>query len=442
MKSGTSYIKFIGRSIRAGALRALLRFTLMVCFVEDRLRPPQPAEGKRVLVIVFGGLGDCLLFDPLFRRMKEQWPGVRIDVLTGCFESMWEGLDSIDHLIYYGRNTVKPPWAYFSLFRRIYRNRYSVAVEGLAMMPKRGIWSIMTSLMLQASCAPERIGRHATGRLLLRPNRAPGFFGAQRGRHPQDGGMPLHPSVNRLIELPHPEHRQHHEAYYVAQALGLDFFRHPGEPRLRADPVEMKWAEKVLRDRGVRTGDTLVGLVVETTYALKRWPAERFWELVRRGAADGMKFVLLGHAPHLPPVEGQFPADRLINLSSQTTLARMIAVISHCDLFVAADTGPAHVAQACGIPCVVLFGPSNDREFGPADLDKHALITPAEVLPCRPCVLGPCVRGESCMHLISVDTVHAALKTKFLAMHTAHAHGTAAHGAVAPRRAPGILLAI
>ena len=451
MKAATQHIRFISRSIRAGALRVLLHFSLIVCFLEDWLRPPKPVAGKRVLMIVFGGLGDCLLFDPLFRRMKEQWPGVRIDVLTGCFESMWEGLASIDYLMYFGRNTFKPPWAYFSLFRRIYRNRYSLAVEGLGMMPKRGTWSIVTSLMLQASQAPERVGRQATGRLVYRPNREPGFLGADdahRSRHPQNSGRPMHPSVNRLIELPLPQDRHYHEAYYVAQAIGVDFFRRPEEPRLRPDPIQMEWAARILRDYGLRESDTLVGLVVETTYPLKRWPVERFQEIVQRGIQDGMKFVLLGHMEHVPQIEGQFPADRLINLSSQTTLAQMIAVIRHCDLFVAADTGPAHVAQACGIPSIVLFGPSNDREFGPVDLDKHSLITPAEILPCRPCVLGPCVRGQSCMNLISVDTVYATLKTKFLSIRTSREDGTAVPsstavpGSTEPRREPGILRAI
>src|SRR6266566_2734339 len=112
MKFKTRHLRFVTRSLRAGALRLLLRATLLVCAIEDWLRPPPRAAGKRVLVLVFGGLGDCLLFDPLFRRMREQWPGVCIDVISGGFEAMWHGLESIDHVLYFSRDTVKLPWTY------------------------------------------------------------------------------------------------------------------------------------------------------------------------------------------------------------------------------------------------------------------------------------------------------------------------------------------
>jgi ADP-heptose:LPS heptosyltransferase len=414
MKADIHTLRFLSRTIRAGALRAFLRVTLWICFLEDRLHPPESDGRKRVLMLVFGGLGDCLLFDVLFRRMKEQWPGVRIDVLTGSFESMWQRLDSIDHLMFFGRNTVKSPLSYFSLFRRIYRNRYSLAVEGLAMLPKRGVWSVLTSLMLQASRAPVRVGRPTTGRVAYLPETVSEFMDRKgmedRKRNPR---VAPHSSCNRLVSPPPPDKRSCHEALHVAQAIGVEFFRKPDEPRLSAKESQTLWARNLLRDRRFGDGDVVVGLIAETTYPLKRWPTERFHEIVERGIEDGMKFVVLGHGKPDPRMDSRHPDDCFVDISGATTLDQMIAVIQECDLFLSADTGPAHVAQACGIPTIAIFGPSNDREFGPADLEKHTLITPADQLPCRPCVLGPCVRGQSCMHLISVDTVYASLKKKF-----------------------------
>jgi ADP-heptose:LPS heptosyltransferase len=58
----------------------------------------------------------------------------------------------------------------------------------------------------------------------------------------------------------------------------------------------------------------------------------------------------------------------------------------------------------------VLFGPSNEKEFGPVDPDLHAMVLPPEPLGCRPCILGPCVRGQSCMQLIQPQTVYQAMK--------------------------------
>lgn len=449
MRADKHTLRFFSRTIRAGAMRAFLRVTLWICVLEDWLRPPETDGRERVLMIVFGGLGDCLLFDVLFRRMKEQWPGVRIDVLTGSFESMWERLDSIDHLMFFGRNTFKSPWSYFSLFRKVYRNRYSLAVEGLAMLPKRGVWSIFTSLILQASRAPVRVGRATTGRIAFLPRTVSEFIDRKGMKDRQrDPRVTLHSSCNRLVDPPPPDKRSGHEALHVARAIGVDFFRKPDEPRLRAKPSQALWARKLLRDHGFGDNDVVVGLMMETTYALKRWPAERFYEIVGRGIEDGMRFVVLGHNEPNPQMDSRYPGDRFVNISGATTLDQMIAVIQECDLFLSADTGPAHVAQACGIPTIAIFGPSNDREFGPADLEKHTLITPAEELPCRPCVLGPCVLGRSCMYLISADTVYASLKKTSSEILASRHRGIpnpstrARRGMPEAHRAPTVLLAI
>jgi ADP-heptose:LPS heptosyltransferase len=412
------HLKFYGRVVRANGLWLWLRLTLLVCKIEDWLRPVAVKREKRVLVIVFGGLGDCLLFDPMFRRMKEQWPGARVDVLTGSFEAMWEGLDSIDERIYFRRSRFRLPTAYFSFFRRLYRNRYDIAVEGIAMMPKRGVWGIMSALMLQATCAPLRVGRPTTGRLVFAPHYRHdcGFSGAadrkERQRAARDPFEVPHSSIHRYIELPPPQQRSFHEAGYVARAIGIDFFRRPDEPRLRPESHADEWAANVFRSSGLDGDGPVVGLVVETTYRLKRWSIERFIEIVEHGLRDGLRFVLLGQAEQVPELENRFPPDRFLNLSGQTTLAQMIAAVRACDVFLSADTGPAHVAQACGVPSVILFGPSNDAEFGPADRVKHAVVAPTEVLPCRPCVLGPCVLGHSCMNFLTVDTVYAKLLAK------------------------------
>lgn len=188
------------------------------------------------------------------------------------------------------------------------------------------------------------------------------------------------------------------------------------------------WAAQLLREHGFTGDDVVVGLVVETTYMLKRWPVDRFREIVERGIRDGLKFVLLGQTEGVPELENRFPASSFINLSGRTTLAQMIAVTRRCDLFLSADTGPSHIAQACGVPVVVLFGPSNDAEFGPGDLTKHGMVIPKEELPCRPCVLGPCVLGHTCMNFISTDTVYAALTAKAQTLRVSRMSNGAARG--------------
>ena len=143
------YYKYANRVVRALFVRYLLKACKFLFKIESMVHPPSKTHHKAILIIVIGGLGDCLLFDPLFRRLKEQWPVSRIDVLTGSFEQMWALIPSVDNLIVFSPTKLKMPWAYVRLFRTIYRNCYDIVAEGIAFLPKRGIYSIFTSLVLK-----------------------------------------------------------------------------------------------------------------------------------------------------------------------------------------------------------------------------------------------------------------------------------------------------
>jgi len=98
----------------------------------------------------------------------------------------------------------------------------------------------------------------------------------------------------------------------------------------------------------------------------KTWPVEKYAELAARLERDAGFFpvvswgpgdedraalltALLPKAPKIPPLDFR-------------GLARVIARSS---LFVAADTGPVHLADALGIPALALFGPDAHRRNVP-----------------------------------------------------------------------------
>jgi len=409
-------LHYLSRVARALALRGFLRACLGLFSLEGRVRPVRGRPGMRVLIIVIGGLGDCLLFDPLFRRLRERWPGARVDVFTACFPQLWERLESVDRVHLFPLGGRRGPCAYFSLFRALYRGRYHIVADGISMVPRRGIYPILSSLVFQATRAPVRVGRELVGhRVLLHPRRLrkihgekiPVAGGTAPGRVETPRGNPY---ITHAIRPCPPQRRDGPVCAEVLAPLGIPFHRNPDEPRLGPDPVRDRRAERRLREGWARAGETVVGFTTETTHPLKAWP-EPFWlEVLERGAREGLRFVRMGLGRTRPG--SCFPGIRggsLLDLCGSTDLGEMLALIRACDLFLSCDTGPAHVAQAFGVPTVVLFGPSNEREFGPVDRARHTLILPPGELPCRPCVLGPCVRGGSCVREIRPDQVFQAL---------------------------------
>jgi ADP-heptose:LPS heptosyltransferase len=417
--------QYYNRVLRAMVLRALL-WTCRIFFgVEKQVNPVRNPGEKRILLIVFGGMGDCLLFDSLFRRLKERWPRVVIDVLTGSFEQMWEHMETVDNLIVFKPTKFKTPWAYARLFRTLYRRGYELAVEGIAMVPKRGIYPLLTSFVMQASAAPVRIGRKNTGRLeALRPRRLD-FMGhaEMMARRSRKLDRDANPYLTHTISVPPPHHRTSHESAYVLAPLGLNVSRRPDEPGLTINPDADQWARRTLRNQWACAQDRLIAMTVETTRRIKAWPLERFARVMHKGVRDGYKFVMLGLDKQMAAgISRSFGPDRVMNLAGSTNLTEMIALIRQCDLFVSCDTGPAHIAQACRVPTVVLFGPSNENEFGPADRQLHTLVLPPETLNCRPCVLGPCVRDRSCVQLIRPETVYAAMQETLTNVHPGREH--------------------
>lgn len=406
-------LRLINRLIRFMLLRGILDICLVLFTLEKKIHPPVPKKEKRLLFIIIGGLGDCLLSDFMFRCIKEKWPDAQVDVFSGCFEEMWERIESIDHLFLFMRHTFKTPWAYVRLFRTIYRNEYDIAVEGLAMLPPRGIYPLIPFLVLEASQAPIRIGRASTGSLsLLRP-REMGFMGrkeTEKRMNTQANRPEENPFLTHTVHILPPDQRQEHEYETILRPLGLQCRRGKESPRIQPDPALNQWAEVLLRSQWASHEDVIIGFTTETTRKIKAWPTQYYLKVIERGLADHMKFVMLGleQQPTDSPFH-TFPRESFLDLSGKTGLGEMIAIIKHCSLFFSCDVGPSHIAQACRVPTLVLFGPSNEKEFGPVDLDLHRLIVPKQELTCRPCVLGPCIQEKSCIHSISPDEVYDAL---------------------------------
>jgi len=285
----------------------------------------------------------------------------------------------------------------------------------LAMVPARGTGPILTSLLLTATQAPIRLGRQQTGKNEMLCARVPGFYmGLNEVREADTNTSEKpHSCLTHVFHLRGPEERQSHESSSILEAIDIPYFRKKDEPRILPDPKMDQKARQRLRQHWAEEECIIVGMLYETTYPLKHWPLKHSLQLIELGLADRLRFVLFGlNDQHVSLTEKMFPKDRVLDLSGQTNLNEMISLISVCDVFFSADTGPAHIAQALGLPTVVLFGPSNEKEFGPIDKDLHALVVPPEDLPCRPCVLGPCVLDQTCMNSITSKFAYTSLKAR------------------------------
>jgi ADP-heptose:LPS heptosyltransferase len=139
----------------------------------------------------------------------------------------------------------------------------------------------------------------------------------------------------------------------------------------------------------------------------RRWPLERFAAVGNVLARDGWQLVVTGS-----PAESRITSDLVArlpkgthDLTGQTSLGSMAALISRSALLVCNDTGVSHIAVAMNAPSVVVASGSDVRRWRPLDAERHPVLW--HDVPCRPCAFDACPVGHHCALGVQADAVIA-----------------------------------
>lgn len=154
-----------------------------------------------------------------------------------------------------------------------------------------------------------------------------------------------------------------------------------------------------------------VVLAPGAAWATKCWPAERFRELAKRLAHEGMYVRVIGDASVRNVASGLAGVE---NLAGETTMTQAAAVIGAASILVANDSAPVHLASLQQVPVVAIFGPTAP-EFGFGPFGSNTMIIQRDDLACRPCsdhgTMKCPLTTHDCMNGITVDDVFSAVQT-------------------------------
>jgi heptosyltransferase-2 len=212
-----------------------------------------------------------------------------------------------------------------------------------------------------------------------------------------------------------------HEVDYCLDVVGVLGARHPDAPRLelRVTPDDEGWAAARCDELRLRDAVLLVPGSGAFSRA-RRWAPEGFAE-VGRALLDkhGLTPAVLAG---LEPDETRLAGDvaQLIGPVARVAPAApspqaLGALLRRCRLVVANDGGVVHVATAVGTPVIAIFGPSNDRAWGPYPPDdpRHEIVR--EALACAPCIhrghrfgTPQGCAARTCLAILEVPSVLAA----------------------------------
>lgn len=117
----------------------------------------------------------------------------------------------------------------------------------------------------------------------------------------------------------------------------------------------------------------------------KRWPMDRWAQLVPRieAIAHGRDIIALAgevEAEQFDDHEREVFASLCATSAYLDSLNELSDFIEECSLFIAADTGPGHLAAAAGINTISLFGPTDPARWAPIG-PASRVVAPASPRP-------------------------------------------------------------
>ena len=163
------------------------------------------------------------------------------------------------------------------------------------------------------------------------------------------------------------------------------------------------------------------GKNLKTEFALKLWPHwSRLITSLLKDATGNYQIVLVG-APSeaasaeeiLAGVPSTIRYNKILSLVGKTSLTELFQLLSKASGFVGVDSGPLHVADALGVPCIGLYGATSHVSWGL--LRKNASNTVQITLPCSPCYkddghFPTCPIEVKCMRDLSVEEVSKKMR--------------------------------
>jgi len=287
---------------------------------------PDPSGWRRLAVLAPNWLGDAVMAEPAMRALHDTHPTLEIVAFGRAAPlSAWRGHPAFGDLVIADDRRLAGPW---SVGRRI------ASIRPDAVLLLRG--SFRSALTARCTGVPIRIGVDRDGRRLLLTHPVP---------RPDRDGRPR-PTLHLYDAL--------------VEALGITV----ADPRPRLHPTtDAVAAAAALLDGLPRP---IVGLVPGGSKLPKRWPPERFAELVARVGDRIGTAVLFGSPDERPVLDAVMDAHRdgpdIVDLTRRgLDLGNLTAAIGACDALVTNDTGPRHLAIAQDVPTVALFGPTDHR---------------------------------------------------------------------------------
>ena len=343
---------------------------------------------KQVLILNVTRMGDLVQTVPLLARLEQEWPGVAIDLVVDTrFASMAALLPGLRQVhTHHFKNALDNTEGHESLTPDLIAWAHSLAAIGYDRVINLTFtrWS---GLLAAAIGAPDTRGVVTTKGISILKN----------------------PWLAYVVDM---HQFRRFNRVNVADLFALGGSGHGSHQPIRftVSSQAVEWART--RVAAYRTlGLPLVAVQVSASKAKKAWRPEYFGQtMAALSRQTPCVFVLTGITTDADAVADAVAAYQaaggngtLCDMAGQTDVHQLAALLQECQLVLASDTGPMHLAVGVGTAVINLsVGHVDFRETGPYG-PGHWVVQP--MLDCAPCDMVEACAHHRCKDLIVPEQV-------------------------------------
>lgn len=317
---------------------------------------------KKILCIKPRGIGDIILSTIILDSLYSDFPSAEIHYLTEEFAK-----DAVStHPLVSKVITYRKKDTLFSIVKKVRKEKYNLIFD---------LWSNpRTAQITFFSGAKYRVGYSYRGRTYAYNIKA-------------DSGRGDYHSAEHNLEL--------------LKAAGIPVINKNILFRLDSESKEFAYSFK----KNIDKSEYLVGIIPSGGWDSKRCPPEKWIEIIKAlNLKLDCKFLILWGPEDIN--EARLIKENLTQnciLAPNTNLKQLAGLISLCNLVIANDSGPMHLAAAIGVPTLGLFGPTDPHKHGPYSSKSDFVIK--SDLHCIICNKLVCPFNKECFNEMNIEEI-------------------------------------
>ncbi len=331
---------------------------------------------EKILINCPSWIGDAVMSLPALQSVHQNMPQAQITLLANSWiVDLYKNLSFIHDIILHNpKGTDKGIRGFTKAIKNIKQQKFDLAI----LLQN----AFRPALLTWLSGIPHRWGYATDGRSLLLTN---------------------------AIKVSSDDRQCHHIYYYLRLLEKLGLFIEKPSISIKLTSKQKEKGKHLLLGKGYELKKTTVGIHPGAAYGeAKCWLPDRYAQLAERLISnDDVQVILFGAQQELSLIDNilSHMSRNPIVLAGETSLEELMGSMIYCDLYIANDSGPMHLAAALGIPLVALFGPTNEKRTAPLG-EEHIIIK--KHISCSPCLHRTCPSDHQCMTAITVDEVYNA----------------------------------